>query len=179
MTQLTDFTPEEMAILNRTPTAVAMGAAYADSDGIWDLAKEMRAGLAAAREAAVAFPDNAVVQLLAASMQETDDSDADSDEADVPASTDNEPEDVVEERNPSLAGESAIELAGQSMAIMQKTATLEETVQFKHWLYAIAEQVALATKTGTFLGFGGAQVGDGERRFLTELSAAIGMPAEE
>lgn len=156
-----------------------MGAAYADRDGIWDLAKEMRAGLSAAREAAFAFPENAVIQLLAASMQETDDSDGDADEADDSEDTGNEPENVVEERNPSLAGETAIELAGQSMAIMQNTATLEETVQFKHWLYAIAEQVALATKTGSFLGFGGAQVGEGERRFLTELSAAIGMPKEE
>lgn len=177
MTQLTDFSPDELAILNRTPTAVAMGAAYAERDGVWSLAKEMRAGLTAAREAAFAFPDNEVIQLLAATMQETDDEDASTDDDDERPGEGGE--DVIEERNPSLAGETAIELAAQSMSIMTGTATLEETVQYKHWLYAIAEQVVLATKSGGFLGIGGSQVGAGERSFLQQLSEAIGMPAEE
>ncbi|MBX3069466.1 MAG: hypothetical protein KF883_03060 [Thermomicrobiales bacterium] len=178
MTHLTDFTPDDLAILNRTPTAVAMGAAYADRDGALSLAKELRAGLTAAREAAFAFPDNEVIQLLAASMQESErDEDSPSDDDDVQQE---EPvEDIVEERHPALAGATAIELASQSMDIMSATATLEEAVQFKHWLYAIAEQVALATKSGGFLGIGGTQVGEGERSFLQELAEAIGMPVED
>ncbi len=175
MTQLTDFTPDDLAILNRTPTAVAMGAAYAERNGALNLAREMRAGLTAAREAAFAFPENAVIQLLAASMQETDETDEETDDTDDPDGL----EDVVEERSPVLAGATAIELAEQSMTIMQQTATLEETVQFKHWLYAIAEQVTLATKSGGFLGIGGTQVGEGERAFLQQLRTAIGMVSDE
>lgn len=178
MTTLTDFSPEDLAILNRTPTAVAMAAAYADRDGPLSMVKEMRAGLTAAREAAFAFPDNEVIQLLAASMQDvdevTDDSTPDPDQAgDLPSS-----EDVVEERNPRRAQEMSLELAAQSMAIMQANATLEEFVQFKHWLYAIAEQVALATKSGGILGFGGTQVGEGEQAYLTRLREVLDLPEE-
>ena len=75
MTTLTDFAPDDLAILNRTPTSVAMGAAYADQDGAFSLPKEMQAGLTAAREAAFAFPDNEIIQLLAESMQDVDEDD--------------------------------------------------------------------------------------------------------
>ncbi len=173
MTTLTDFSPEDLAILNRTPTAVALAAAYADRDGPVSLVKEMRAGLTAAREAAFAFPDNEVIQLLAESMQEvdeeTDDSTPDPDQAgDLPGG-----EEVVEERSPKRSQEASLALAAQSMAIMQAGATIEEFVQFKHWLYAIAEQVALATKSGGFLGFGGTQVGEGEQAYLARLREVL------
>lgn len=176
VTLVTDFSPDDLAILNSTPTAVAMGAAYANRDGAWSLAKEMQAGLTAAQEAAFAFPDNDLIQFLAAAMQESELSDYSPETTD---GDDDDDENIVEERSPSLSGDTAIELAAQSMDIMNRTATLEETVQFKHWLYAIAEQVALATKSGGFLGFGGTQVGEGERSFLQQLSDAIGMPAED
>ena len=175
MTTLTDFSPDDLAILNRTPTAVAMAAAYAEQDGPVSLVREMRAGLTAAREAAFAFPDNEIIQLLAAAMQEDDD-----DEAERREGGEAEREDeVVEERNPARSQEISIELAGQSMAIMEATATLEETVQFKHWLYAIADQVTLATRSGGFLGFGGTQVAEGEKTYLANLRGALGMDETE
>ncbi|CAN5781574.1 hypothetical protein BH23CHL5_BH23CHL5_26640 [soil metagenome] len=172
MTALTDFAPEDLAILNRTPTAVAMAAAYAEQNGAVTLMRELRAGLSAAREAAFAFPDNEVVQALAATMQDVD-SDEPREPESLPVGGDTAAEDVVEERNPALAQETAIELAGQSMAIMQQTATLEEVVEFKHWLYAIANQVTLASKSGGFLGIGGTQVADAERQFLARLHEAM------
>ena len=178
MTTLTDFSPEDLGILNRTPTAVAMAAAFAEQDGALSMAKEMRAGLTAAREAAFAFPDNEIIQLLAAAMQDVDEDDDDSspqeDQPGDPAGT----EAVVEERNPQRAQEISLELAGQAMAIMQATATLEEAVQFKHWLYAIADQVTLATKSGGFLGIGGTQVAEGEQVYLTNLRVVLGIEGE-
>ncbi len=176
LTTLTDFSPEDLAVLNRTPTAVAMAAAYAEQDGALTLAREMRAGLTAAREAAFAFPDNEVIQLLAATMQDIDedgDSDSDGDQPGDPEDA----EEIVEERNPVRAQEISIDLARQSMAIVDATATLEEAVQFKHWLYAIADQVTLATRSGGFLGFGGKQVAEGEKEYLAGLRAALGLEA--
>lgn len=68
MTAMTDLTPEEAAVLQRTPTAVALGASYSEQDGAVSLIREMKAGLAAAAQAAIAFPDNAIVRELAADM---------------------------------------------------------------------------------------------------------------
>jgi hypothetical protein len=177
LTTLTDFAPEDLAILNRTPTAVAMAAAYAEQDGALSMAKELRAGLTAAREAAFAFPDNEIIQLLAAAMQDVDEEDDDSPDEDQPGDP-ADTEAVVEERNPQRAQEISLELAGQAMAIMQETATLEEAVEFKHWLYAIADQVTLATKSGGFLGLGGTQVAEGEQEYLTNLRVVLGIEGE-
>ena len=176
MTTLTDFSPEDLAILNRTPTAVAIAAANAQQDGPLGLMREMRAGLTAAREAAFAFPDNEIIQLLAAAMQEDDEEDETDDDLDGHQPGDDPGvEAVVEERNPARSQEIAIDLAGQAMTIMETTATLEETVQFKHWLYAIADQVTLASRSGGFLGFGGTQVAAGEKTYLANLRAALGI----
>lgn len=175
MTALTDYDPEDLAILNRTPTAVAMAAAYAQQDGAVTLMREMRAGLTAAREAAFAFPENVLIQFLAAEMQdEEEDAMLKADQAgDAPVADGDE--EVVEERNPSRSKESSIDLAKQSMEIVLATATIEEAVQFKHWLYAVAEQVTLAEKSGGFLGFGGTQVAEGEVAYLADLRNAIGL----
>ena len=174
MTALTDFTPEDLAVLNRTPTAVAMAAAYAQQDGPVSLVREMRAGLTAAREAAFAFPDNEVIQTLTTEMQDVD---VDNEIELLGAQAGDQPdaEDVVEERNPDLAQETSLDLAGQSLAIMQQTATLEEFVQFKHWLYTIADQVTLASKSGGVLGFGGTQVAEGEQAYLARLRDVLGI----
>jgi hypothetical protein len=174
---LTDFSPEDLAVLNRTPTAVAMAAAFAEQDGALSMAKELRAGLTAAREAAFAFPDNEIIQLLAAAMQDVDEESDDSPEEDQPGDPVGT-EAVVEERNPQRAQAMSLELAGQAMAIMQETATLEESVQFKHWLYAIADQVTLAAKSGGFLGLGGTQVAEGEQEYLTNLRVVLGITGE-
>ncbi len=175
MTALTDYDPEDLAILNRTPTAVAMAAAYAQQDGAVTLMREMRAGLTAAREAAFAFPENSLIQFLAAEMQdEEDQAMVKTDQAgDAPVADEND--EVAEERNPYRAKESSIDLARQSMEIVTATGTLEEAVQFKHWLYAVAEQVTLAEKSGGFLGIGGTQVAEGEAAYLAELRDAIGL----
>ncbi len=178
MTALTDFSPQDLAVLNRTPTSVAMAAAYANQDGALTLAKEMEAGLTAASEAAFTFPENEIIQFLAASMQNVDDETGTESDDDRDAVED-QPEDVVEERSPSLAGEASLDLVAQSLSIMRSTATLEEFVQFKHWLYAIADQVTLAAKSGGFLGIGGTQVGEGERAYLEELRAVLEMPDED
>jgi hypothetical protein len=175
LTALTDFSPEDLGVLNRTPTAVAMGAAYSQQDGTITLMREMRAGLGAAREAAFAFPDNVVIQFLAAEMQEVDE---DREDAHDPDQAGDKPvadpdDEVMEERNPDRAHEVSIELAGQALTIMTNTATIQETVEFKHWLYEIANQVTLACKSGGFLGIGGTQVAEGEAAYLAELRGVL------
>lgn len=89
---------------------------------------------------------------------------------DAATAADNE---IVEERSPGRAPEVSIDLARQSMAILEERATLEETVEFKHWLYEIAKQVTLAAKSGGFLGFGGEQLAAGEKAYLAELQEAL------
>lgn len=172
MTALSTFDGDELALLNRTPTAVAIAAAYAQPDGVVSLMREMQAGIRAAKEAATAFPDNELIQALADAMQDDDPTE------DVEAAGDageTEPNEVMEERNPNLAAESAIELSQASMAILSERATIEERIEFKHWLFAIADQVTRAAKSGGFLGLGGQRVTNEEAVFLAHLKDALGI----
>jgi hypothetical protein len=50
---------------------------------------------------------------------------------------------------------------------------------YKTWLVATAIRVAQASKEGGFLGFGGTLVSAEEQAALTELAAALGVPAPD
>jgi hypothetical protein len=174
LTAIAEFTPDDYAILHRTPSAVAFAVAYAERDDAIRLMRELRAGLTAAREAAFAFPDNEIVQALAEAMQEIEDESEEGAEASENGhERPDDTEEILPERNPRLAAETSLDLARQSIEILQANATLEETVQFKHWLIAIAEQVALATRSGGVLGLGGTQLSDEEQAYLMQLREAL------
>ncbi len=176
MTVLEDFSTDDQMVLMRTPNALVMATAYAEQDGVFSIRKELKAGLQAAIDGATAFPDNQIVQRLALEMNSIDPEEVEEVKERARDATD--PEDLVEERNPATSRPWALQLAAQSLAIMQANATLEETVEFKYWLYTIADQVTLAAKAGGLLGFGGTRVSPAEAAFLDDLRAALDIPDE-
>jgi hypothetical protein len=176
LTVLEDLSTDDQIVLARTPNALVMATAYAEQDGVFSIRKELKAGLQAAIDGATAFPDNQIIQRLALEMNSIDPQEADVVKERARDATD--PEDLVEERNPATSRPWALQLAAQSLAIMQANATVEETVEFKYWLYTIADQVTLAAKAGGLLGFGGTRVSPAEAAFLDDLRAALDIPDE-
>lgn len=171
MTVLEDFSTDDQIVLARTPTALVMATAYAEQDGVFSIRKELKAGLQAAIDGATAFPDNQIIQRLALEMNSIDPEEVD--EVKERAAHATHPADLVEERNPTASRPMALQLSAQSLAIMEANATVEETVEFKYWLYSIADQVTLAAKAGGFLGFGGTRVSPAEAAFLDDLRAVL------
>lgn len=176
MTVLEDLSTDDQNVLARTPTAIVMATAYAEQDGVFSIRKELKAGLQAAIDGATAFPDNQIIQRLSLEMNSVNPEEVE--EVKDRAKTATDPEDLVEERNPSTSRPLALQLAGESLAIMEANATVEETVEFKYWLYSIADQVTLASKAGGFLGFGGTRVSPAEAQFLDELREALEIADE-
>jgi hypothetical protein len=176
LTELEDLSTDDQIVLARTPTALVMATAYAEQDGVFSIRKELKAGLQAAIDGATAFPENRIIQRLALEMNSVDHEEVD--EVKDRAKTATNPEDLVEERNPTTSRPLALQLAAQSLAIMEAHATVEETVELKYWLYSIADQVTLTSKAGGFLGFGGTRVSPAEAAFLDELRAALDIPDE-
>lgn len=174
MTVLEDLSTDDQIVLMRTPNALVMATAFAEQDGVFSIRKELKAGLQAAIDGATAFPDNQIIQRLALEMNTINPEEAE--EVKGRARKASDPEDLVEERNPSTSRPWALQLAGESLAIMNANATVEETVEFKYWLYSIADQVTLASKAGGFLGFGGTRVSPAEAQFLDELRDALDIP---
>lgn len=174
MTVLEDLSTDDQIILARTPNALVMASAYAEQDGVFSIRKELKAGLQAAIDGSTAFPDNQIIQRLALEMNSIDPAEAD--EVRHRAKNATDPEDLVEERNPTTSRPLALQLAAQSLAIMEANATVEEAVEYKYWLYSIADQVTLASKAGGFLGFGGKRVSPAEAAFLDDLRDALDIP---
>lgn len=176
MTVLEDLSTDDQIILARTPNALVMATAYAEQDGVFSVRKELKAGLQAAIDGATAFPENQIIQRLALEMNSLNPDEMD--EVRARASNAKKPEDLVEERNPTASRPLALQLASESLAIMEANATRQEAIEFKYWLYSIADQVTLASKAGGFLGFGGKRVSPAEAAFLDQLRDALGIADE-
>jgi hypothetical protein len=65
---------------------------------------------------------------------------------------------------------SAPETLRRAIGILERLATDDEVVEYKRFVYALAEAVARAHKEGGFLGFGGKEVSEREQAVLDEIA---------
>jgi hypothetical protein len=68
----------------------------------------------------------------------------------------------------------AIQAISHAAATVDRRAP-SDAQAFKEWLLHIATRVAEASKEGSFMGFGGAVIGDTETATLGEIAAALGL----
>jgi hypothetical protein len=59
----------------------------------------------------------------------------------------------------------------QAIALLEERATDEEVVEYKRFVYGLAETVARAHKEGGFLGIGGTEISEAEQAALDEIAA--------
>lgn len=63
----------------------------------------------------------------------------------------------------------------KEVALVDQKAEANEAIDFKMWLYKVANDTAQAAKEGDFLGFGGEKVNQAETDALTELGTVFGV----
>ena len=63
----------------------------------------------------------------------------------------------------------------KNVAVVDQKAEANEAIDFKMWLYKVANDTAQAAKEGDFLGIGGEKVNQAERDALTELGTVFGV----
>jgi hypothetical protein len=61
----------------------------------------------------------------------------------------------------------------QNVAVVDQKAEANEAIDFKMWLYKVANETAQAAKEGDFLGIGGEKVNQAESDALTELGTVL------
>jgi hypothetical protein len=71
------------------------------------------------------------------------------------------------------SGEQVLIELSAVQAIVAAQATPEEAAAFGQWLVASAQAAANAAKEGGFMGFGAAQVSEGEKEMLDQVRAAV------
>lgn len=66
----------------------------------------------------------------------------------------------------------------EAVGILKKKATAEELEAYRGFVVTLAEAVASAHKEGGFMGVGGTEVSEDERRALDEIAATLRSPAD-
>ena len=66
----------------------------------------------------------------------------------------------------------------EAVGILKKKATTEELEAYRGFVVTLAEAVASAHKEGGFMGVGGTEVSEDERRALDEIAATLRSPAD-
>lgn len=68
----------------------------------------------------------------------------------------------------------ALDKCRRAVAIVSEKGTPEESAEYRDWIAEVAYQIANAAREGGFLGFGGERISGAEKKFLEELSQALG-----
>ena len=160
MTTKADFTAEEWGQVLGSVMTVGMAATLADPSGLIGMAKE---GLASGSALVAAKSDPNANALIKSAV-----SDFETSEGRAAART---------AIKAALAGKQPAEIKGDLLKSLSQTAALldqkapDDAASFKAWLRDIGEHVANASSEGGFLGFGGVQVSDAERRHSRRFRA--------
>jgi hypothetical protein len=165
MTSRTDFTEGEWTHLQRAPLLAGIAISLADPGGPIDAIKESSAALKTLLEAAREGGHGELVHAVAQDVAEK-----------------------AQRRENPLAGfkpdrrnaqqEILDELRSVNALLLDK-ATPEEVADFREWLKAAAQRVALAAKEGGFLGVGGELVSEREQQMLDTLGEIFSAPPGE
>lgn len=156
----TDYSEPEWELLTELPDLVVIAATSAEADGARRTIDE---GLEGGRAIeAGRRSDSPLVRAVAAELWTDEES------------TDEPQPAAVEFNNRAKGLADTLAKARQAAALLAAKAAPADAAAYKGWLDDIAERVCEAAKSGGFLGVGGEQVSDNERRFLTDLRAALG-----
>jgi hypothetical protein len=74
-------------------------------------------------------------------------------------------------QTPQDVHEAAPRVLREAVALLERNATDSEVVEYKRFVYALADKVAHAHREGGFLGIGGTEVSEKERAALDEIAA--------
>jgi hypothetical protein len=147
MTAKTAFNAQEWATITTAPALVAILVMSSDRGGV---IRESAAMQRAYAEALAAGPS----EFLRAVLTEPG--------AMSPTDRPQTPQDVHE---------TAPRVLRQAVALLERTATDAEVVEYKRFVYGLADKVAHAHREGGFLGIGGTEVSEKERAALDEIAA--------
>jgi hypothetical protein len=172
MSVRSDFTPEEWDLLRRTflEAGAAMMALHEGG-----LIRESLAVFRALDDAEETFEGDeliaALLQVQAEDNQEESVEPGSDTTQEVESPQDNSP--TYEENKAAM-----LEMCRKSVALLQEKATPEQVRDYQEVVMDVAERVASATKTGSFLGIGGKRIDDKEAALLDEIREALGTSGE-
>lgn len=159
MSNIANYTPEEVNLLREVVPLAGFAVAVAGNSGIIGTFKEAAAAVHGLIEGAAQYPQDELIQSLVKNLREKR----------LPMPSYSPTEAGVQEK----IKKDALEKCRQAIALLSQKATPQEASDFKQWIVTVSEKVANAAKEGGFLGFGGQRVSEAETAMLKELSTVL------
>jgi hypothetical protein len=168
------FTEAEQELLATTPILIGSAMAFAESSGLGTV-KELFASAKTYIGGLKAYPDNEIIQGVLPDLENRE-------QARERAKTiRSNAIDRLKEQGIDSPEKIRALLLDDSRAVtrlLADKASAQEADQYREWALAVAENVARAAHEGGFLGFGGKQISEGERRLFGEIAQALGAEAK-
>ena len=164
MTDKTNFTKDEWALLLRSPMNAGMAITAAEPSGLFGLLRESFAGGAALAQAATDPSANPLVKAVVTDFRTSDGRAV-----------------AHDGLKAELANSKPAEIKTKTVDSLREVAALlaakapGDAVAFKPWLRQISQKTADAASEGGGLFGGGVQVSDAEKATLAEISSALGI----
>jgi hypothetical protein len=164
MTTRTDFTSEQWQAIRSAPQLVALATAAAGNSGLFGSLSE---GMALASQMAEAVRGDQPLLKELFGKEEI-------------RATQDEIRSMVKGLADKAAinsrlQESAASSISSAMAALSAKGAGGDLEDYRRLLGGIAEKIANASKEGSFLGFGGERVSEGERAFIGKLNQLLGV----
>ena len=162
MTTRTDFSPEQWQAIRNAPQLVALATAAAGNSGLFGSLSE---GMAVAGTVATAVKGD---QPLLREIFAKDEMLAAQDQIKTSLKS-------VTDRSALNAHleSAATDAAMAAITALSSKGAGTEAAAYRTMLTGIGSKVANASKEGSFLGFGGERISDGEQKFLAKLESVV------
>jgi hypothetical protein len=168
------FSEDEKFLLFNTPAMIGAAMSFAQSSGAIGTFKEALANAKTISGGVKQYPDNDVIQSVLPDLENRE----------TAIATAKAMRSKAVERMKALDIDSkekmhaqAIEDIGAVRKLLDEKASPEEAAEYRQWALSVAENVAKAASEGGFLGFGGEQISEGERKAYAEIAGALGVDA--
>jgi hypothetical protein len=164
MTDKTNFTKDEWALLLKSPMNAGIAITAAEPSGLFGLLKESLAGGTALAQAANDPNANSLVKAVAADFQTSEGR---------ATAHDGLKAEFANSKPPEIKNKAISSLREVTALLTAKAPG--DAAAFKGWLRQISQKTAEAASEGGGLFGGGVQVSDAEKATLGEISNALGI----
>ncbi len=164
------FSDDEWFLIASVPSMVGAAMAGAGKSGIIGTTKEAMASMKSMVAGKNDFPDN---QVIAAILEKADSFADAKDKAGVYREKTLSQLKEREIKTPEQFNTYMLENCEKAIALVRDRSGAQEADQYRQWSMAIAEKVAKAASEGGFLGFGGEQVSEGEKKLLAQIDGVL------
>lgn len=167
---MADFSEEEIELLSIVPSMIGTAISMSESSGVVGTLKEAMTNAKSVVSGAHEFPDNKLIAKVAPNL---------GDPREAMGVAKRRGQDVMQRiKDSGIDSQNAFQQqvvkdCAQVRELLAAKAQPSEATEYKAWVMGIAEKVAMGAKEGSFMGFGGVRVSDGEREIIEQIANAL------